>query len=56
MTELMPDNAGVIAFPPALYAGTLTIGLLLNVVFPIGLLPRLIVLVLGAQISTETEG
>ena len=47
MTEPMPDNAGVIAFPPALYAGTLTIGLLLNVVFPIGLLPRLVVLFLG---------
>ncbi|MBD2308273.1 isoprenylcysteine carboxylmethyltransferase family protein [Chroococcidiopsis sp. FACHB-1243] len=47
MTEPMMDNAGVIAFPPALYAGTLTIGLLLNVVFPIGLLPRPVTLVLG---------
>jgi protein-S-isoprenylcysteine O-methyltransferase Ste14 len=47
MTEQISDNAGVIAFPPALYAGTLSIGLLLNVVFPTGLLPHPIALVLG---------
>ncbi len=48
MQEQMPDNPGVIAFPPALYAGTLSIGLLLNLVFPIDFLPRSIALVLGA--------
>lgn len=47
MKEEMLDNAGVIAFPPALYAGTLLIGLLPNFVFPIGFLPQLIALVLG---------
>ncbi len=43
----MLDNPGVIAFPPALYAGTLLIGLLLDSVFPIGFLPRSVALILG---------
>ena len=47
MAEDMSDNPGVIAFPPALYAGTLAIGLLLWFVFPIGFLPRSVSLVLG---------
>jgi DNA-binding MarR family transcriptional regulator len=47
MEERTSDNPGVIAFPPALYAGTLLIGLLLNSVFPIGFLPRSVALALG---------
>jgi protein-S-isoprenylcysteine O-methyltransferase Ste14 len=47
MEERTSDNPGVIAFPPALYAGTLLIGLLLNFVFPIGFLPRSVALALG---------
>ncbi|MBW4603090.1 MAG: isoprenylcysteine carboxylmethyltransferase family protein [Calothrix sp. FI2-JRJ7] len=47
MEEKMSDNPGVIAFPPALYAGTLLIGLLLNFVFPIDFLPRSVTLLLG---------
>ena len=50
MEESMSDNPGVIAFPPALYAGTLLIGLLLSFVFPIGFLPRSVALVLGALV------
>ena len=42
MSEETVDHPGVIAFPPALFAGTLTIGLLLQLVFPIAFLPRLI--------------
>ncbi len=48
MEENMSDNPGVIAFPPALYAGTLLIGLVLSFVFPIDFLPRSLALVLGA--------
>jgi protein-S-isoprenylcysteine O-methyltransferase Ste14 len=47
MEEGMSDNPRVIAFPPALYAGTLLIGLLLSFVFPIDFLPRSVALVLG---------
>jgi len=47
MKQEMSDNPGVIAFPPALYAGMLLIGLLLNFVFPISFLPRSLALVLG---------
>ena len=50
MKAEISDNAGVIAFPPALYAGTLFIGLLLNFVFPISFLPRSIALVLGVMV------
>ncbi len=42
MPEETVDNPRVIAFPPALFAGTLTIGLLLQSIFPVPLLPRLI--------------
>lgn len=41
------DNPGVIAFPPALFAGTLAIGLLLHFVFPITFLPRLVAIASG---------
>lgn len=47
MKEQIPDNPGAIAFPPALYAGTLAIGLLLNFIFPIDFLPRSLSLSLG---------
>jgi protein-S-isoprenylcysteine O-methyltransferase Ste14 len=42
------DNAGVIAFPPALYAVTLTIGLGISFLFPISFLPRLVSLPIAA--------
>ena len=48
MEEKISDNPGVIAFPPALYAGTLSIGLILSFVFPSDFLPRSIALILGA--------
>ncbi|WGV28157.1 methyltransferase family protein [Halotia branconii] len=47
MKEQILDNPGIIAFPPALYTGTLLIGLLLDFVFPIDFLPRSVGLVLG---------
>jgi protein-S-isoprenylcysteine O-methyltransferase Ste14 len=48
MSEEILDNPGVIAFPPALYTGTLLVGLVLSFVFPIDFLPRSISLILGA--------
>ncbi|MGA7933633.1 MAG: hypothetical protein WCA35_08805, partial [Kovacikia sp.] len=48
MNEQISDNAGVIAFPPALYAVTLLIGLGLSFIFPVNVLPRLISLPLAA--------
>jgi protein-S-isoprenylcysteine O-methyltransferase Ste14 len=42
MSEETVDNPGVIAFPPALFAGTLALGLLLHFIFPINFRPRLI--------------
>lgn len=50
MSKSIVDNPGVIAFPPALYAGTLFAGLLLHLLFPIYLLPRSVAIVLGAAI------
>lgn len=47
MEEKMSDNPGVITFPPALYAGTLLIGLILSFLFPIEWMSRSIALVLG---------
>ena len=35
MTEPDQDSPGVIAFPPLLYAGTLALGVLLDVLFPL---------------------
>ena len=51
MEENMSDNPGVIAFPPALYAGTLFIGLLLSFAFPIDFLPRSLTLILGVLVT-----
>jgi protein-S-isoprenylcysteine O-methyltransferase Ste14 len=48
MEEEISDSPDVIAFPPALYAGTLSIELLLSFVFPLDFLPRSISLSLGA--------
>ncbi|MCW5317086.1 DUF1295 domain-containing protein [Nostoc sp. KVJ3] len=47
MEEDISDNPGVIAFPPALYAGTLLIGLVLSFMFPIDFLSRSVALFLG---------
>lgn len=47
MSTETADNPGVIAFPPALYAGTFVVGLLLHFVFPIYLLPRSMAYVSG---------
>ena len=47
MEQRTSDNPEVIAFPPALYAGTLLIGLLLNFVFPIGFLQHSVAMILG---------
>lgn len=44
------DNPGVIAFPPALFAGTLALGLLLHFIFPVNLLPRSIAIASGAVV------
>ena len=48
MNEQTSDNPGVIAFPPALYAVTLLVGLGLSFIFPVSFLPRLISLPLAA--------
>jgi len=42
-----PDNPGVIAPPPLIYAGALAIGLLANRLYPIAFLPRGLSRVLG---------
>ena len=48
MNEQISDNAGVIAFPPALYAVTLLSGLGLSFFFPVSFLPHPISLLLAA--------
>ena len=48
MNQQISDNAEVIAFPPALYAVTLLIGLVLNFVFPVSFLTRSVSLLLAA--------
>jgi protein-S-isoprenylcysteine O-methyltransferase Ste14 len=50
MLEETTDNPGVIAFPPALFAGTLAIGLLLHLIFPINFLPRAIAIASGVVV------
>ena len=45
--EQFSDNAGVIAFPPALYAVTLSIGLVLSFIFPVSFLSRPVSLLLA---------
>lgn len=48
MNESVPEHPGVIAFPPALYAITLAIGLGISHWFPAVFPPRLVSLPLGA--------
>ena len=50
MTDHTPDTPGVIAPPPFIYLCTLTIGLLLSVVFPVDFLPIGLRLVLGVPL------
>ena len=45
--EETSDNPGVIAFPPALYGGTLLVGLMLHFIFPAAFLPRGIAFIAG---------
>ncbi len=47
MSEETMDNPRVIAFPPALFAGTLALGLSLHFIFPINFLPRSLSIVSG---------
>ena len=50
MRDNTPDTPGVIAPPPFIYLCTLTIGLLLSVVFPVAFLPNELRLVLGVPL------
>jgi protein-S-isoprenylcysteine O-methyltransferase Ste14 len=43
----VPDNAGVVAPPPLIYASALAAGLLMNALFPVTFLPRLVSRMLG---------
>jgi protein-S-isoprenylcysteine O-methyltransferase Ste14 len=59
MSENAPDNAGVIAPPPLLYAGPLLLGLLLHRTAPAPLLPRRLargvgLALVGAATAIET--
>jgi protein-S-isoprenylcysteine O-methyltransferase Ste14 len=47
MHEETRDIPHVIAFPPLVYAGPLAIGLLLNAIWPLRFLPRLIAWLIG---------
>jgi protein-S-isoprenylcysteine O-methyltransferase Ste14 len=42
-----PDNPGVVAPPPLIYAGALALGLVANRLYPIAFLPRAVSRVLG---------
>ena|SRR5437016_14580466 len=46
----LPDNPGVIAPPPLIYAGPLAVGLLLNLKFPMRFLPRKVAAILGVTL------
>lgn len=46
----LPDNPGVIAPPPLIYAGPLVVGLLLNLKFPVRFLPRKVAPILGVTL------
>ena len=52
MSKQTPDNPQVIIFPPALYAGTLLAGLVIDFFFPIRLLPRWTTILSGAAAIT----
>lgn len=50
-TENQPDRAGVIAFPPLLFGGTLAVGLLLRFLFPTPVLERKTALLIGITLA-----
>ncbi len=43
----VPENAGVVAPPPLIYAGALIVGLVTNALFPVAFLPRVLSRMLG---------
>lgn len=43
----VPENAGVVAPPPLIYGSALLFGLLMNALFPVTFLPRLVSRILG---------
>ena len=43
----VPENADIVAPPPLIYAGVLIVGLLMNTLFPVSFLPRLLSRMLG---------
>jgi protein-S-isoprenylcysteine O-methyltransferase Ste14 len=45
-----PDTAGVVASPPLIYAGALTVGLLAKALFPVRFLPRTVTLTFGSPL------
>ena len=45
-----PDTAGVVAPPPLIYAGALTVGLLAKALFPVRFLPRTVTLTFGGPL------
>src|SRR3989440_4441180 len=52
----LPDNPGVIAPPPLIYAGPLAVGLLLNLKFPMRFLPRKVAAILGVTLIGASVG
>jgi protein-S-isoprenylcysteine O-methyltransferase Ste14 len=52
----LPDNPGVIAPPPLIYAGPLAVGLLLNLKFPMRFLPRKAAAILGVTLIGASVG
>jgi protein-S-isoprenylcysteine O-methyltransferase Ste14 len=48
MSDQTPDNAGVIAPPPLIYAGGMLLGLLLQALFPLRIFPRPLPRILAA--------
>lgn len=50
MTQPASDSPGVLVFPPALFGGTLLLGLLLHWLVPMQLLPRLPARLLGVAL------
>ncbi len=56
MAEEDSDTAGVIALPPLIYAGPLAVGLLLNAVRPLTVVPRGLARVLGFALIAAALG
>jgi protein-S-isoprenylcysteine O-methyltransferase Ste14 len=53
MKSELPDNPGIIAPPPLIYAGPLIVGLILHALFPVRLvrfLPRMVRAILGGSL------